>query len=284
MMALPDLALAACLSVQPASEHVVAGDLASASASFASLPPDTVLAWAPEPGVPRVFPVAELRRLAARLGAAPDADRDLCVERRVAPLDRARIQAALDARLPAAYLEIVDFSRLPVPEGPLEFPPAGLRRGSGAAYWSGYVRYAGNRRFAVWARVRMRGPVVVAVADLSPNRPIDATQLRVEIREGFPQAGFVESVSEAAGKQPRHSIRADTPIPALELAEPPVVARGDTVKVQVWSGAAYVSLEARAEGAAAAGQLVALRNPDSKQRFFARVTAPGRASILREHP
>lgn len=286
MMILSSLALAACLAVNAVSDHVVAGDLAPASLAFASIPADTVLAWAPAPGVQRTFHVPELRRMAARFGASSAPETDLCVTRPVAPLDPARLKAAMQAQLPEAKVEILDFSRQPVPEGALEFPLSGLRRGTAGPYWNGYVCYAGSRRFAVWARVQVRvwAPVVVAAEDLKPGRPLEAAQLRLETREDFPQPGWVAALADAVGRLPRHSIRAGAAIAARELDTAPDVARGDTVKVEVWSGATHLLLEARAEGAASIGQRVAVRNPVSSKVFFARVEAKGRASVGKENP
>jgi len=277
------LAGAACLAVNPASDRVVAADLAPASAAFSILAPDTVVAWAPAPGVERVFRVAELRRLAARLGATPAPEKDLCVTRPVAPLDGARILAALRKQLPGAGIRILDFSRQPAPEGALEFPLSGWRRGS--PYWNGFVRYAGGRRFAVWARVeaRVTAPAVVAAEDLRPGVPIAAAQLRLETqtRDGAPEAGLARNIEDAVGLQPLRLIRAGSALPAAQLAAPPEVARGDLVRVAVSSGTAHLELEGRAESAGSKGQRIAVRNPLSKRLFFARVESRGRAVVDR---
>jgi hypothetical protein len=53
--------------------------------------------------------------------------------------------------------------------------------------------------------------------------------------------------------------------------------RGDTVKVEVRSGAAVLELEAQAETSGVAGQTVSLLNPSSKRRFQGRIQGPGRA-------
>src|SRR5581483_6064244 len=57
--------LAACVAVSPVSDRIVAGDLAATSPAFAALDPDTMIGWAPAPGVRRDFPVAELHRSAS---------------------------------------------------------------------------------------------------------------------------------------------------------------------------------------------------------------------------
>src|SRR5690242_13021394 len=89
-------ALAGCLAVSAHSDRVTAGDLAPATPALASLPADTVVAWAPAPGAQRLFSAAELKHLAERLGAAEPAPvGDVCVERRVEPLDAARVLTEL---------------------------------------------------------------------------------------------------------------------------------------------------------------------------------------------
>ena len=279
-------AWAACVAVAAMADQITAGDLAASSPAFASLAADTPLAWAPAPGVQRLLRAAELRRMAERLGVGPPPARDACVERPVAPLDPARLLSTLESALPGARLQLLDYSRQPTPQGALEFPRAGLRREGGGAIWDGYVRYAGNRRFAVWAKLEVRAanPAVVAVEDLQPGQPLEAGQLRVETREGFPESGFVPAVAEAVGKQLRRAIRAGAAVPAWALEEPPAIRRGDTVQVTVWSGAAHFELEALAESAAAAGQRVSLRNPVSHKLFFARAETGDRASIGQEKP
>ncbi len=286
MIGLASIALAACVAIPAASDSIVAGDVAASIPAFATLPADTVLGWAPAPGVRRVFRAAELGRLAARLGMAAAPEGDLCVERPVAPLDEARVRAALEKALPEAKIEILDFSQQPVPEGVLEFPLDGLRRGAGVETWIGRVRYAGRRRFAVWAKVRVRvaAPVVVAAQDLKPGQPIEAAQLRLQTREEFPASDVMRVLGDVTGKLPRHTIRAGAVVPEAALEEPPVVARGDTVTVEVRSGSARLELEGRAENAAGIGQRIKIRNPVSNKIFVARVEAKGRAVVGEGRP
>src|SRR5207245_1108141 len=80
----------------------------------------------------------------------------------------------LDTR--EAKIEIVEFSHFPAPEGALEFawkdlaPPASART---PTRWRGYVRHDGNRRFAVWAMVRVTAQCrrVVAAKALRVRNP-----------------------------------------------------------------------------------------------------------------
>jgi flagella basal body P-ring formation protein FlgA len=282
MTPLAAFALAGCLAANAGSDRIVAGDLAPAFPAMAGLPADTPLGLAPAPGVARVFRLPELRMLAARfhLPAAP-AD-EICVERPVSPLEPDRLLQAMQRTLPDARIELLDYSRLPAPQGEIEFPFAGLRAGPAGALWTGSIRFAGSRRFVIWARVKVLVKVrrVLAIGDLHPGKPIAPGQLLATEREEFPAAeAFAASAEEVAGKWPRLLIRAGSAIRFAQLEAAKAVARGDTVVVEVTNGAASLKLEAQAEGSGAAGETILIRNPTSQKRFRARVEAKGLVSV-----
>jgi flagella basal body P-ring formation protein FlgA len=282
MIPLASLAVSACLAVSPGADRILIRDLAGAFPGLESAAPDLAVALAPGPGVERVFRLPELRRVAARfhLPAAPATE--VCVARPVSPPDPTLFLAAMQRELPQAAIEIEDYSRQPVPAGDLAFPASSLRRAPRETLWIGYVRYAGDRRFSVWARIKLSIPVecVVAAADLAPNRPIEATQLRLEAREASLSDGvFPKSIDQVAGKWPRVAIPAGSSIRAVELQAPPDVVRGETVHVEVRDGGALVSLEARAEASGSRGDTIPVTNPNSRRRFRARVEGRGRVSV-----
>jgi flagella basal body P-ring formation protein FlgA len=282
MIVLAAFALTGCLAVSAGSDHVVAGDLAPAFPGLENVAADTVLAFAPAPGVARVFRVQELRRLAERFQLPEAPEGELCVARPVKVLDGALLLAAMHQELPEAAIEILEFSRLPAPEGQIEFHKSDLRYSLSGSLWTGCVRYAGNRRFTIWARVKVlvKTQRVMAVTDLRQGLPIPETAVLAESRDEYPAAGkFAESVAEVVGKWPRVPIRAGTAI-RMESIEPPKdVMRGETVQVNVHDGSAHLEFEARAEGSGFAGQTISVSNPLSHKRFLARVDGKGRVSV-----
>jgi len=282
MIALAPLALAGCLAIPPAADRIVFQDLAAAFPEAAGIAPGAVVAPAPAPGVRLVFHLPELRRLALRLHLAAEPQSEVCIERPVGVPDPARFLAAMQKELAPARIEILESSRQPTPDGEIAFPAAGLRPAGGAAFWAGYVRFAGNRRFSVWARVRVTVEVrrVVAAADLAPGRPIDPAQLRLETRDQFPYSTpFSQSLAEVAGQWPRLPIRAGAAIRADQLQTAREVMQGETVRVDVRDGAAHLELEACAEASGGPGEIIPLRNPISHRRFLARVVGKGRVSV-----
>jgi flagella basal body P-ring formation protein FlgA len=283
MIPLAAFALSGCLAVSAGSDRILAGDLAARFPEWAAVPPETPLALAPAPGVQRVLRVPELRRLAERWSLSPVPGREICVTRPVAVFTAPRLLAAMQKEFPAGHIELLDFSRQPAPEGALAFPLSGLRQGPAGGYWSGYVTYGGNRRFTLWARVKVTAAVarVVAAQDLKPGSPLDAALLRMETREEIPAAGFAIAVEEVAGKVPRRAIARGTALRAEWLEPAKVVLRGETVRVEAVRGGARLELECVAEASGAIGDTIPILNPVSQRRFPARVESKGRVVVTK---
>jgi len=280
------LSLAACIAVAPQSDRILARDIASAFPAIAAIDPAAEIAPAPAPGAARVFRANDLRLLAARFHIEDTAAvQPFCVARRVIPLDVSGLLAAMRRSLPDARLEILEFSHQPAPEGEIEFPLINLHAAANnvqTGFWTGDVRYAGSRRFGIWAKVKAAQLVsrVVAAVDLHPGQPIDAAQLIAQTRESFPStARYVETIGEAAGRWPRLSIRAGSPVRVDELTAPREVMRGQTVFVEVHNGAARLAFEAVAQDSGSIGDSVFILNPESRKIFRARVEGKGRVSV-----
>jgi flagella basal body P-ring formation protein FlgA len=199
----------------------------------------------------------------------------------VAPLDEERLVAAMRHQLPEAHIEILEFSRTAAPEGEIQFPLAGLRHGAIGQTWNGWVTYAGNRRFPIWARVKVTVStrVVVAAADLKAGAAIEASQLHIETRDNLPGISFLASTADVEGRVLRRAVAAGTPIQPQWLEAAKDVTRGDQVKVEVRSGNARLELTGEAEASGAAGQTIPVLNPISKKRFRARIEGKGRVVV-----
>jgi flagella basal body P-ring formation protein FlgA len=283
MTPLATLALGACLAVGSSNDQVRAGDLAATAPEWSAVAPETPLGLAPAPGMQRVFRLPELRRLAQRWNLAAQPDHEICVTRPVAVPDPAVLLAAMRLQLPEARIEILEFSRQPAPQGELEFPLSGLRQSSGGALWTGGVKYGGQHRFALWARVKVLVPVsrVVATEAIPPGRTLDPALVRLESREEFPSPGFLTGLEEVAGKVARRSIAAGIALRPEWLEPAKVVNRGDPVQVEVVNGAAHLKLDAVAASSGAVGDTILVLNVDSKRQFRARVLSPGKVLVTR---
>ncbi|HEU0140340.1 MAG TPA: flagellar basal body P-ring formation chaperone FlgA [Bryobacteraceae bacterium] len=283
------LTMAAGECIQVTGENIMVVELAPVHPAFGRVPASEVFGHTPVPGGRRVIKGSDLARLAARYGFDGESFADTCVERRVAPLTREAVAAAINASLnqPGAVVEIVDFSRFPVPSGKLDFPlgtlatPSPLNTGK-PVLWRGTLTYDTRSTLSVWARVRIRATQqrIVAAEDLKPGREIVAAQVRLVVVEDFPSKDpGLASVSAAVGQVPRRWIRAGEVLRPNLVTKPPEVKRGDRVQVQVESGSARIIVQALAESNGAAGEPVVVKNLISGNRFRAKVQAKGKVLV-----
>lgn len=268
-----------CRAVE--GNFITARDLAAAEPAFAAAPATAVFAFAPRPGVRRVAEPAELARFARAHGIEGTFE-PVCFQRASSPPDPEAVAAAMRASLaaPQARIEILEISKFPAPAGRMVFPRESLVEPSaaaGAAVWNGYIEYEGGR-FSIWAKARIAVPVkrVVAAANLRAGQILAESDVRLETAEDFPHRALpVGSVEEAVGRVTRRSLPAGAPIVPAALAEPNAVERGQTVAVEVHSGAALLKLEAKAENAGHRGDTISLRNVESGKVFRARIEGKG---------
>jgi flagellar basal body P-ring formation protein FlgA len=155
----------------------------------------------------------------------------------------------------------------------------------GAALWQGHVVYAGNRRFAIWAKAKVTVTAihVVAAEDLKSGTVIGTTNIQLQQRDEFPDSGgFAASMEAVAGSRLRRAVRAGDAIRMQWLDKPKDVTRGDTVRVDAPSGAMHLQLEGQALTSGSAGESITVLNPQTHRRFPARVEAKGRVSAGKE--
>ena len=278
------LAIAGCIAVE--GEKILARDLAAVDAAFSVLPAETDFGYAPAPGARRFLSAEELKRKSSpyELSLAPGAT--VCVVRPLEPLTEERLVAAMRASLKQepARIEVLDFSRFPVPKGELEFPLSGLARPPESApqrpvIWRGRVRYAEGRYHPVWARVRVLVSTrrLVARRDLAARRGIEAGDVELVEVEAPPGGPVTIEPEQAIGKVTRRAIRAGSAVWPHLLEAPREVSRGEKVLVRVASGAALIETVGLAETAGSVGETVLVKNASTGKRFQARVT--GKAEV-----
>lgn len=284
--------LAAQLTASPAcimtsGDRILAGEVAAELSEFSALPSDTALGYAPAIGAKRVLQAEQLVRFAREHGVELINGKDICVERAARLLNPEELLAAMRATFGAqdVRLSIVDFSRTPVPPGEVVFPqqgrPATAPGGGIPVLWRGYAQSASGRKFPIWARVKVSARLarMVAIGNLEPGRPIDASQVRIEETEGYPRGGPAPRVEDVVHRAPRRLIKAGTEVIPSLLVEARPVARGEKVQVEVQSGATRLTLEGRAVSAGEVGGTISVRNPQNGRLFSARVSGKGRAVV-----
>jgi flagella basal body P-ring formation protein FlgA len=276
----------ACTNVD--GDQILGSDLASAMPAFRTIPASAHLAPAPLPGGMRIFSEPELETIGSRYGLRiPVLSSPICFRLAIAPVNRLLVQAAMQKslQLPDARIELEEVSSEPAPAGTIEFPIAMLTHPAtpdGPALWRGAV-VSGSRRFNIWGRVRILAPTtrLIAAEDLRQGVPVQAGQIRTETVEAFPSFAKTATMTaeSVAGLLPTRIISAGSEIRADYLARPLDVSRGDMVRVEVQLGRAHLVLTARAENNGRAGDMIAVRNPESSRVFQARVEGKDRVLV-----
>jgi len=272
-----------CVAVD--GDRITAADLARALPAFSSVPPGEEIGYSPIPGVRRYFYYPELHRLALQHNVDLPAGSQACMERVMEVLQPERVVEAMRKALddPEAHIEILEISKAPVPHGDLEFDRSTLPVGTDApVVWRGVVRYVGGRKFGVWAtvRLRVRGERVVATENLAAGKAILAGQVKLEPAEVYPNPRTAApSLDSVIGNNLRIPIAAGSVIDSTMVDAPKEVERGDTVQVEVQSGAALLKLEATAESAGRHGEPIRVHTLVSGRSFSARVAGKDRVVV-----
>lgn len=270
------------------SGRVLGKHLAAALPAFAVLPPELVVAAMPPPGGTRTLHATELASLAQRYSAKLGPPTDICFIWAMEQLDRTRVLEAMETVFPntGAHIEIVEMTLTAVPHGRLEFNRERLVAPSGDQHgpvlWPGEVVYAENQHYPVWARVKIAAPCtrLVATEPLRSGQPIRAEQIKTVSASCFPSPDNAAlSPDSLVGQVLSRMIPAGGEIRAAWVTSPNDVNRGDTVEIEVHSGAARLAFTGKAEASGRAGDLIAIRNPTSNRIFQGRVSGKGKATV-----
>lgn len=194
----------ACVPVE--GDRIQGRELASAHVRFAGIDKEADLGPAPAAGSRRTFRSFELERLARGFGLSlEEADpREACFERSVARLSAEILQPLLMAvlrerpGLDNSQVEIVDFSRQPLPSGSPHFQGDGLDR---SGMWRGRLLYGENRSIPIWARVRIvdeSGRAILSARVSKEPEIGKGDPVRVEISSGAVRLAF-DAAAENAG-------------------------------------------------------------------------------------
>ncbi|MCC6585899.1 MAG: flagellar basal body P-ring formation protein FlgA [Bryobacterales bacterium] len=251
------------------------------------LPPEQPFGFPPQPGASRTIQPAELMRWARRQGVTLPAAAPVCVTVQTTTLDPAALEQAVRQALhapPEAAVVIVDYSRWPIARGTLELipNPSAFTHSENGQVIRGVVRYGNRLTQPIWVRVKvdLDQTVVVAREVLPAGKPIGESSLRVENVRGYPlPAEFPSKITDVAGLAPRKAISPGTRVSRLNLTAPLAIEKGQTVDVDVVSGAARIKFTATAQTSARQGDRIILENPTTHRRFTAKLTGDKRAEL-----
>lgn len=281
------LAAPGCLEVS--QSRITAGHLKAFVPQFASLPADAEFGYAPAPGTTRWIRRGEVESFARRHGILLESAPELCAVRPSQVLTAAAIESALrpviSGLLPGSShrIEIIDYVRLPLPQGVLSFRKEDMHEAqAGALLWRGRIIYDRNRSMPVWvkARIAVEGQSWFARRFIEKGKTLNDED--VELRRC--EIPLLEALKRSAdsnvvGLEALSGIEAGSRIPVASLGRPVAVRAGDKMKVYSETGSVRLAIEAEAVNGGRVGDLISVVNRSNGAKLRARVTAPGQGRI-----
>ena len=264
--------------------------------AVAGVSADTVVAYAPQPGRRAIFDAEWLSRLAhrLRLNWRPTTRLDRVVAERTSTLingDAVRDTIAgelaergfgeeFDIELSNHNLLIHIDSRLPGTIGiaSLSVDPSTERFNAIITVPAGDPR---AKRFTVAGRMFAMLDIPVPVTTLRPGetiRPDDIVWKPVRAR--LVRDNTVTDADDLINMEPRRALRQDTPVRRADLRRPQTVSKGAVVTMLYQTRAMSLSATGVAESNGTDGDIIRVRNRQTKLVVDARITGPDRVEVL----
>ncbi|MEO8026423.1 MAG: flagellar basal body P-ring formation chaperone FlgA [Bryobacteraceae bacterium] len=265
----------ACIPV--AGDRIRGTDLLAAGPRFQDVEPGLDLGSAPVPGLVRVL------RPGGPYGG-------VCFERVTRPIEPEWIKDAMRKALAgqAVRIEILEFSKVRIPDSKIEFPASALSRPpladpSAAVVWRGRAIYADRRSLPIWARIRLavKSTYLTAARDLQSGHLVTAEDISEMSGWRFPVFESVEiHPLDVNGLITTRRISAGDRLDLRTLAAPRVVEAGQSIEVRVLGAGTQLTATATAERGGRLGDMIVAKNDQSGKRFRARITGPGQAVVV----
>jgi flagella basal body P-ring formation protein FlgA len=290
-----NFALLGDIAALRAPEALAIGDLA-----------EIRIARVPAPGRTRPIGRAEVRAALAAAGFGEDrvaiAGAEQCViETELASLGGQALAAAARGFVEAELAPFLGEDELEIGE-PTPPPPPEVQVPLGRTSSLVRVRWLGNgppawgaparvevvievdrevqKRLAFALALRRFSQAVVASRPISRGETIEAGSIELRRVEIVSEAERpLRAIGAAAGRLARRPIRAGMPLFAQDLAEPPLVKKGDLVAVVLRRGALEIVGHGVAARDGARGETIPVHLPESRDLVYARVIEAGRLEI-----
>ena len=258
----------------------------------------TIVARAPQPGQTRFVGVDYMRIRLKQAGVDTASitfkgPSDVRITRRSATLPIQRIQRAVEtairSRMPwknedVVIGEITLDETLQLPTGRLTYriEPSRNEDYLGRTNLALHLFVDGEPVRKVWvnADISVMADVVTVIRPLGKHAYIERADLSVERRNLKDlSSDTISRIEDALGSRTTRMIYPQTVLQLSMFASPPLVRRGDVVKVIANAGPMIITATGVVKQQGGKGEMVRVENTDSKRIITARVTGPGAVEV-----
>jgi flagella basal body P-ring formation protein FlgA len=258
----------------------------------------TVVAAAPQPGQTRFVGIDYIRIRLKQAGVDTSAmtykgPQDVSITRRAAALPGRRIKQAVEATIRShmpwkqedVTISGITFDEtIQLPTGKLTYRVQPKRNedflGRTIVALHLFVDGEPVRKLWVNATISVVADVVTVVNPLGKHQHIEQADLTVERRDlaGL-SADTVSRIEDALGNRATRMIYPGTVLQANMIASPPLVKRGDIVRIVADTGAMTITATGMAKQQGRKGEAVRVMNTDSNRVITARVSGAGAVTV-----
>lgn len=257
-----------------------------------------VVARSPQPGQTRFVGVDYIRIRLKQAGVDTDAmtfkgPEDVRITRRAAALPVQRIQRAVEtairSRMPwnneDTTITGISFDEtIQLPTGKLSYRIVPNRNEDylGRTILALHLFVDGEPVRKVWvnATISVTAEVVTVIRPLGKHQHIELADLSVKRRDlaGLP-SDTVSRIEYALGNRAKRMIYPNTVLQSSMISSPPLVKRGDIVKIVANAGPMTITATGMVKQQGCKGEVVRVLNTDSRRIIMARVTGPGAVEV-----
>ena len=254
----------------------------------------TVVARAPQPGQTRFVGIDYLRIRLKKAGIDTTAivikgPKDVRITRQAATLPTQRIQRAVEmairSRMPwkneavtIGKIALDETIRLPTGKLSYRIEPARNEDYLGRTILALHLFVDGEAVRKIWVNttISVMADVVTVIRPLAKHAYIEAADLSVERRNlADLSSDTVSRIEDAIGNRTTRMIYPQTVLQSSMFSSPPLVRRGDIVKIVANSGPMTITATGRVKQQGCKGEMVRVVNTASNRIITARVTGPG---------
>ena len=259
---------------------------------------ETVVGQAPLPGQTRFVDADYIRIRLKQAGFSTDritiqgAD-DVRVTRTAAALPAARIREAVEMTLRSQMpwrnedvtIKAIQFDEsVALPTGSLSYRivPGRNEDYLGQVLVAVHLFVDGEPIRKIWANatISVMADVVVVSRPLSRNQPVEAPYVTLERRDlaNLP-SDAIRRIDDVVGNRTTRMLNPGTVMQAGMISLPPLVKRGEIVKIVATMGPMTITATGMVKQQGAKGDMVRVVNTDSNRIIMARVTGPGAVAV-----
>lgn len=137
-----------------------------------------------------------------------------------------------------------------------------------------------RKNISIAGRVKALAPIAVAVTSLKRGSILTPDNTALVVKDIVEHRAPCLSLREILGKRVKHNFRAGSVIESDDVEMPPLVKKGQLVKIILNHGPLFLSASGIARMSGTLNQVIRVQNVNSRKLIFCRITAPGIVEVI----